>query len=78
MIEPRPERLAELLPDELPCVGCGASIRFSAEAPTGSRAMHHPAPVCEHLRSMLQSMGIPEPPAGEAFLALECPEEAAL
>lgn len=65
-----------ILPDARPCVGCGAAIRHRETAPPGSRAMFHPAPVCEHLRSLLRSRGIAEPAAGDGFLMLDNADEA--
>jgi hypothetical protein len=71
----RAEQLAALLPNVTPCTGCGASIRYNEAAP-GSRAIYHPAPVCEHLRSKLRTMGMPEPAVSDGFLMLDGADEA--
>lgn len=46
-----------------PCVGCGAATRYRDGAP-GTRAVYHPAPVCSHMVSLMQTMGLAPPPAG--------------
>jgi len=55
------------LPEDGPCVGCGATLRARLGEP-GTRISYHPAPLCEHLLTALDKIGIPRPAPGQGFV----------
>ena len=55
------------LPADRRCVGCGAMMRSRHGAP-GTRVTYHPAPLCEHLLTALDELGIPRPAAHEGLV----------
>lgn len=57
------------LPDTELCIGCGATLRVLRGAP-GTRAMFHPAPLCERLLSKLRAIGH-SPPLDGGYLVTD-------
>ena len=60
------------LPEDGPCVGCGAMMRARL-GPPGTRIAYHPAPVCEHMLAKIRELGIKTPEPGQSFVYTDDP-----
>lgn len=60
------------LPEDGPCVGCGAMMR-ARHGPPGTRIAYHPAPVCEHVLAKIRQLGYQLPAPGQGFIYTDDP-----